>query len=323
MKNISNYGSRRPGDTCSSSAGRQRSFTKSGSFIFVIGAVAGAGITLCIVKRKEIGNMLFSFMTSNSKASTSNNSSNKGRESKEDTCHTDSHTTSYVYAGHVNITTNNITNITINSDDNISKESACFSGSNYTEMSHEPSSECVADVSCPSGRQDSETVTPLSSVDSDFVQILSSVPPPRESIVVPSTSTFSLPLDANVINNMLFGGMSRRCFSETVGLELFTYVMRGRGEKPEGTIPIEWTASPRNFALFIGVVCGCRWSMAKKLFTGKGIIKANLSCCFSRLVSDGLVKGGKVAPGFENTEKFKREKDENLKFLLILLSRLP
>lgn len=49
--------------------------------------------------------------------------------------------------------------------------------------------------------------------------------------------------------------MRGKYFHEKTSLELLTYVLTGRGEKSEGTISIEWIASPRSFSLFIGIVC--------------------------------------------------------------------
>ena len=45
--------------------------------------------------------------------------------------------------------------------------------------------------------------------------------------------------------------MRGKYFHEKTSLELLTYVLTGRGEKSEGTISIEWIASPRSFSLFI------------------------------------------------------------------------
>lgn len=321
MKNTCNYTPRQHGGPGRSFAGRQRSSSIFGQVTcIVVGVVAGVGVAYCIGKRKEIGSRLSNFMTSSFKKSASNNFSNKGRRSEGSSCHTDSYTTSFVYVDHVNITTNNITNITINPDESVPEENISFSGSNHAATSHVPPSECVVDSSCLFGCQGFETGTSPSPVDSDTVQVPWGMQRDFESTIVLSTSTFCLSLSADVIER-LFSAMCGRCFHKTTSLRLFTYVLTGKGEKPEGPISIEWIATPRSFALFIGIVCAPywdKWKTAKGLFTGR--INVNPSGDFGRFCRNDLVKGNKVSTGFENNEKFQREKDLDVKFLLILLS---
>lgn len=299
-----------------STAGKQLSKT----VCFVAGAAAGAGITVLIVKKGgEIWDKLPTvFDSKTSKASSPDDSSCKGRTSEGNGCHTNVYTT--VYVNQINVT--NTTNITINPADSPHKEDVHFSENNHTETSREPSSEDTVAASGSAVSQDPETVSPQSSGNPVSGQSFSGRQEPVASSVVLSTSTFCLSLDEGVIKK-LFNGMRGKYFHENTSLEQFTYVLTGRGEPLESVIPIEWIASSRCFALFIGVVCALyheKWDIAKPLFCGR--INRNLSCDFGRMVKHDLVKGARISPTFNENTYFKREKDKNLKTLFVLLSKL-
>ena len=164
-----------------------------------------------------------------------------------------------------------------------------------------------------------ETMSPLPKENAADGQPTSEV---AVSYPVFSNSTFCLPLSNEIIGK-LFNGMRGKYFHEKTSLELLTYVLTGRGEKSEDTISIEWIASPRSFSLFIGIVCAPyhnKWKMGKSLFTGR--INKNPSCDFSRMTELGLVDDNRVSPALEKNNYFVREKDKDLKFLLVFLCEL-
>lgn len=300
------------------SVGRRCSLSKGNSF--AIGIVVGAGLVCCIVNRKEIRNMLLGLINSGSRSSAPNKFSYGIGEFERNGCQTNNHTTIFVFVNQTNVT--NTTNITINPGDSPHKEDVRFSENNHTETSREPSSEDTVAASSSSVSQDPETVSPQSSGNPVFGQSFSGRQEPVASSVVLSTSTFCLSLDEGVIKK-LFNGMRGKYFHENTSLEQFTYVLTGRGEPLESVIPIEWIASSRCFALFIGVVCALyheKWDIAKPLFCGR--INRNLSCDFGRMVKHDLVKGARISPTFNENTYFKREKDKNLKTLFVLLSKL-
>lgn len=282
---------------------------------FVFDAAVDVG-TAWIIKSVGIWDKLSAVPDSKtSKASSPDDSSCKNRTSEGKGCHTNFYTT--VYVNQINVV-NNVMNVTV-----VSEDPSHFSGSNHAETSREPSSEDTVAASGSSVSQDPETVSPQSSEHSDSGQTSSDKQEPVASSVVLSTSTFCLPLDDALIKE-LFDGMRGWYFHENTSLEQLTYVLTGRGETPESVIPIEWIASSRCFALFIGVVCApfrCKWKKAKELFAETPNLNDNLSCDFNRLVTDkGFVNGGKVSSGLEANEHFMNEKDERLKSLLQFLS---
>lgn len=59
---------------------------------------------------------------------------------------------------------------------------------------------------------------------------------------------------------------------------------------------------------------------AKSLFTGR--INKNPSCDFSIMTELGLVDDNRVSPALEKNNYFVREKDKDLKFLLVFLYEL-
>ena len=217
----------------------------------------------------------------------------------------------------------NTTNITINSADSPHKEDVRFSENNHTETSREPLSEDTVAASGSSVSQDSETMSPQSSGNPASGGAFSGKRQPVESSVAFSTSTFCLSLDEGVIKE-LFDKMHGKYFHKRTSLEQFTYVLTGKGKKPEGVISIEWIASPRSFSLFIGIVCAPyrdKWKICKGLFTGN--INENPSCDFNRMVSHDLVKNNKVSSTLKENARFISEKDNDLKSLLVLLSGFP
>lgn len=320
MKHTFDYVARRRYISKNPSVGRRRSLSKGNSF--AIGMVVGAGLVCCIVNRKEIRNMLLGLINSGSRSSAPNKFSYGIGEFERNGCQTNNHTTIFVFVNQTNVT--NTTNITINSGDSPHKEDVRFSENNHTETSREPSSEDTVAASGSSVSQDPETVSPQSSGNPVSGQSFSGRQKPVASSVVLSSSTFCLPLDDALIKE-LFDGMHGKCFHENTSLEQFTYVLTGRGEKPKNGIPIEWIASSRCFALFIGTVCyscNCRWKKAKRLFFKTPKLNENLSDDLSGLRDDkGFVNGGKISPGLEANEHFMNEKDEELKCLLVLLSK--
>lgn len=322
MKHTFDYVARRRYISKNPSVGRRCSLSKGNSF--AIGMVVGAGLVCCIVNRKEIGNMLLGLINSGSRSSVPNKFSYGIGEFERNGCQTNNHTTIFVFVNQTNVT--NTTNITINSADSPhKKEDVRFSENNHTETSREPSSEDTVAASGSSVSQDPETVSPQSSGNPVSGQSFSDRQEPAASSVVLSTSTFCLPLDDALIKE-LFNGMHGKYFHKRTSLEQFTYVLTGRGETPESVIPIEWIASSRCFALFIGIVCArCsrKWEKAKKLFVKTPNLNVNLAGDFSRLRTDrGFVDGVKVSSGLEANEHFMNEKDEGLKSLLALLSKL-
>lgn len=58
----------------------------------------------------------------------------------------------------------------------------------------------------------------------------------------------------------------------------------------------------------------------KSLFTGR--INKNPSCDFSRMTELGLVDDNRVSPALKKNNYFVREKDKDLKFLLVFLYEL-
>lgn len=287
---------------------------------FVFDAAVDVG-TAWIIKSVGIWDKLSAVPDSKtSKASSPDDSSCKSRTSEGNGCHTNVYTT--VYVNQINVT--NTTNIIINPADSPHKEDVRFSENNHTETSREPSSEDTVAASGSSVFQDSETVSPQSSGNPVSGQSFSGRQEPVASSVVLSSSTFCLPLDDALIKE-LFDEMHGKYLHKRTSLEQFTYVLTGRGETPESVIPIEWIASSRCFALFIGIVCSrCsrKWEKAKKLFVKTPKLNENLSGDFSRLRTDkGFVDGVKVSSGLEANEHFMNEKDEGLKSLLVLLSK--
>lgn len=287
---------------------------------FVFDAAVDVG-TAWIIKSVGIWYKLSAVSDSKtSKASSPDDSSCKSRTSEGNGCHTNVYTT--VYVNQINVT--NTTNITINPADSPHKEDVHFSENNHTGTSREPSSEDTVAASGSSVSQDSETVSPQSSGNPVFGQSFSGKEESCESsIPFPDdfTFTFYLSLSDDCIKK-LFYEMHGKYFHKRTSLEQFTYVLTGRGEKPKSGIPIEWIASSRCFALFIGIVCAPyheKWDIAKPLFYGR--INRNLSCDFSRMVKHDLVKGARISPTFNDNTYFKKEKDKNLKFLLVFLSR--
>lgn len=286
---------------------------------FVFDAAVDVG-TAWIIKSVGIWDKLSAVPDSKtSKASSPDDSSYKSRTSEGNGCHANVYTT--VYVNQTNVT--NTTNITINPAGSPHKEDVRFSENNHMETSREPSSEDTVAASGSSVSQDSETAGLQSSGNPVSGGTFSGKRQPVASSVVLSTSTFCLPLGDALIKE-LFDGMHGKYFHENTSLEQFTYVLTGRGETPESVIPIEWIASSRCFALFIGIVCApcnCKWKKAKKFFVKTPKLNENLSDDFSGLRNDkGFVNGGKISPGLEANEHFTNEKDEGLKFLLVFLS---
>lgn len=314
-KNMINSIGRIAGHACTS-AGKQLSKTAC----FVAGAVAGAGITVLIVKKGgEIWDKLPAvFDPKSSKAFSPDDSSCKSQPSEGNGCHT-VYTT--VYVNQTNVT--NTTNITINPADSSHKEDVRFSENNHTETSRESSSEDTVTASGSSVSQDSETVSPQSSGNPVSGEIFSGKEESCESSI-PFPDDFPFPFYLSLSDDCikeLFDGMHGKYFHKRTSLEQFTYVLTGRGEKPKSGIPIEWIASSRCFALFIGVVCAPyyeKWDTAKPLFYGR--INRNLSSDFSRMVKHDLVKGARISPTFSNNTYFKKERDANLKSLFVFLS---
>lgn len=320
MKHTFDYVAKRRYASRIPSVGRRYSLSKGNSF--AIGIVVGAGLVCCIVNRKEIRNMLLDLIISGSKSSATNKFSYGIGEFERNGYQTNHHTTTFVFVNQINVT--NTTNIIINPADSPHKEDVRFSENNHTETSREPSSEDTVAASGSSVFQDSETVSPQSSGNPVSGQSFSGRQEPVASSVVLSSSTFCLPLDDALIKE-LFDEMHGKYLHKRTSLEQFTYVLTGRGETPESVIPIEWIASSRCFALFIGIVCSrCsrKWEKAKKLFVKTPKLNENLSGDFSRLRTDkGFVDGVKVSSGLEANEHFMNEKDEGLKSLLVLLSK--
>jgi hypothetical protein len=302
------------------SVGRRCSLSKGNSF--AIGMVVGAGLVCCIVNRKEIRNMLLGLINSGSRSSAPNKFSYGIGEFERNGCQINNHTTIFVFVNQTNVT--NTTNITINSADSPhKKEDVRFSENNHTETSREPSSEDTVVASGSSVSQDPETVSPQSSGNPVSGQSFSGRQEPVASSVVLSTSTFCLPLDDALIKK-LFDGMHGKYFHENTSLEQLIYVLTGRGGTPESVIPIEWIASSRCFALFIGIVCApCwrKWKKTEKLFVDTPNLNKNLSDDFYGLRNDkGFVNGDKISPGLKANKHFMNEKDEGLKCLLVFLS---
>ena len=197
------------------------------------------------------------------------------------------------------------------------------SDGSHAKTSREPSSEYTSTAFGPFTSQNIGTVFPLSSGNPASGGAFSGKRQPVESSVAFSTSTFCLSLDEGVIKE-LFDKMHGKYFHKRTSLEQFTYVLTGKGKKPEGVISIEWIASPRSFSLFIGIVCAPyrdKWKICKGLFTGN--INKNPSCDFNRMVSHDLVKNNKVSSTLKENARFISEKDNDLKSLLVLLSGFP
>ena len=202
---------------------------------------------------------------------------------------------SWKYAGNI-YKINNCTTVHIRLS--VPEDNGRFSKGNNIEPLHKSSAEQTVGASdlfageVPkehdlfSCTQHLETMSPLPKENAADGQRTSEV---VISYPVFSNSTFCLPLSNEIIGK-LFNGMRGKYFHEKTSLELLTYVLTGRGEKSEGTISIEWIASPRSFSLFIGIVCAPyhnKWKMGKSLFTGR--INKNPSCDFSRMTELGLV----------------------------------
>lgn len=312
-----------------STAGKR--FSKTACII--VGAAAGAGITVLIVKKggKIWDKLPTVFDPRTGKTFSPDDSSCKGRTSEGNGCHTNVYTT--VYVNQINVT-NNIVNVTNNTayynTENImnatafSEERPPFSDGSHAKTAREPSSEYTSTVSGPFTSQEyTGTVSPLSSGNPASGGAFSGKRQPVESSVAFSASTFCLSLDEGVIKE-LFDKMHGKYFHKRTSLEQFTYVLTGRGEKPKSDIPIEWIASPRSFALFIGIVCAScykRWKKGASLFCGR--INKNPSCDFNRMVKQNFVKNNKVSPALEDNTDFKSEEDNDLKSLLVLLSGFP
>lgn len=320
MKHTFDYVARRRYASRIPSVGRRCSLSKGNSF--AIGIVVGAGLVCCIVNRKEIKNMLLDLINSGSRSSAPNKFSYGIGEFERNGYQTNRHTTTFVYVNQTNVT--NTTNITINPGDSPHKEDVRFSENNHTETSREPSSEDTVAASGSSVSQEPETVSPQSSGNPVSGQSFSGRQDPVASSVVLSSSTFCLPLDDALIKE-LFDEMHGKYFHKRTTLEQFTYVLTGRGETPESAIPIEWIASSRCLALFIGIVCyscNCRWKKAKRLFADTPNLNVSLAGDLSGLRNDkGFVNGGKISPGLKANTHFMNEKDEGLKSLLVLLSK--
>ena len=279
--------------------------------------------TALIITSVRIRNKLSAVSNSKtSKASSPDDSSCKSRTSEGNGCHTNVYTT--VYVNQINVT--NTTNITINSADSPHKEDVRFSENNHTETSREPLSEDTVAASGSSVSQDSESVTPQSSGNPVSGEIFSGKEESCESSI-PFPDDFPFPFYLSLSDDCikeLFDGMHGKYFHKRTSLEQFTYVLTGKGKKPEGVISIEWIASPRSFSLFIGIVCAPyrdKWKIGKGLFTGN--INKNPSCDFNRMVSHDLVKNNRVSPTLKENARFISEKDNDLKSLLVLLSGFP
>lgn len=312
-----------------STAGKQISKTAC----IIVGAAAGAGITVLIVKKggKIWDKLPTVFDPRTGKTFSPDDSSCKGRTSEGNGCHTNVYTT--VYVNQINVT-NNIVNVTNNTayynTENImnatafSEERSPFSDGSHAKTAREPSSEYTSTVSGPFTSQEyTGTVSPLSSGNPASGGAFSGKRQPVESSVAFSASTFCLSLDEGVIKE-LFDKMHGKYFHKRTSLEQFTYVLTGKGKKPEGAISIEWIASPRSFSLFIGIVCAPyrdKWKICKGLFTGN--INKNPSCDFNRMVSHDLVKNNRVSSTLKENARFISEKDNDLKSLFVLLSGFP
>ena len=282
---------------------------------FVAGAVAGAGVTYCVIKGKEIREKLLTLMVVDPKTSKTfilDNLSHK----------------SWKHAGNIYKIINCTT---VHIGLSVPEDNGRFSKGNNIELLHKSSAEQTVGASdlfageVPkehdlfSCTQHLETMSPLPKENAADGQRTSEV---AVSYPVFSNSTFCLPLSNEIIGK-LFNGMRGKYFHEKTSLELLTYVLTGRGEKSEGTISIEWIASPRSFSLFIGIVCAPyhnKWKMGKSLFTGR--INKNPSCDFSRMTELGLVDNNRVSPALKKNNYFVREKDKDLKFLLVFLYEL-
>ena len=252
---------------------------------FVAGAVAGAGVTYCVIKGKEIREKLLTLMVVDPKISKTfilDNLSHK----------------SWKHAGNI-YKINNCTTVHIRLS--VPEDNGRFSKGNNIEPLHKSSAEQTVGAS-------------------DL--FAGEVPKEHDLFSCTQHLETMSPLPKEIIGK-LFNGMRGKYFHEKTSLELLTYVLTGRGEKSEGTISIEWIASPRSFSLFIGIVCAPyhnKWKMGKSLFTGR--INKNPSCDFSRMTELGLVDDNRVSPALKKNNYFVREKDKDLKFLLVFLYEL-
>lgn len=135
--------------------------------------------------------------------------------------------------------------------------------------------------------------------------------------IVTSTVTFGLNLDQKNVE-YLFDEMNENYFRKT-SLKQFTYVLTGRGE-PEHTHQIEWIASSRSFAVFIGIVChNCnkKWIMGRKYFTGE--FNKNLSDDYSSFANKLGTSSEPIPKGFASKSAYINETDESLKQLIVIL----
>lgn len=135
--------------------------------------------------------------------------------------------------------------------------------------------------------------------------------------IVTSTVTFGLNLDQKTVE-YLFDKMNEKYFCKT-SLKQFTYVLTGRGE-PEHTHQIEWIATSRSFAVFIGIVChNCnkKWIMGRKYFTGE--FNKNLSDDYSSFANKLGTSSEPIPKGFASKSAYINETDESLKQLIVIL----
>lgn len=260
--------------------------------------------TALIITSVRIRNKLSAVSNSKtSKASSPDDSSCKSRTSEGNGCHTNVYTT--VYVNQINVT--NTTNITINSADSPHKEDVRFPKQSYGNIPWafvRGYGRRFRFICLSRFRNYESPVIRKSSFRGAF----SGKRQPVESSVAFSTSTFCLSLDEGVIKE-LFDKMHGKYFHKRTSLEQFTYVLTGKGKKPEGVISIEWIASPRSFSLFIGIVCAPyrdKWKICKGLFTGN--INKNPSCDFNRMVSHDLVKNNKVSSTLKENARFISER---------------
>ena len=142
----------------------------------------------------------------------------------------------------------------------------------------------------------------------------------QDKNVVTSTDTFNLNLSEESVE-ILFNKMNGYFIDETE-YSLFSYILTGK-DKPDNVGQINWKASPRSFALFIGVLCYDRnkqWKIAQKHFTGK--INKNLSNDYSRIKDKIKIINDRIPKDFSENSHFINENDEYVKKMLILLSNI-
>ena len=142
----------------------------------------------------------------------------------------------------------------------------------------------------------------------------------EDNDVVTSTDTFNLNLSEEFVKS-LFKGMKDR-FIDKTAYALFSYILTGKG-KPDNVGQINWKASPRSFALFIGVLCYDRnrqWEIAKKHFTGK--MNKNPSSDYKRIAKKFDIINDRIPKDFSEKSDFINEKDKYVKEMLVLLSNI-